>query len=237
MKFKKFIKEAMEDTSDRCPECNNLLNDEGTCPYCDHGETELAESLTTDKINSEYHVEQFAENWYGVSDSKGGFYKENNKPLFFESVQRAEEYAQKLNASIDSDSTSELVETTEVIEEELSNKEKLLRAYPELNFDTPVVEELLNETISIRDKLKAAYPELNFDNSVVENVIPEEDNFTDYDDDYDVEDDIDADYAHSALYGGDLTYCKHCGTRLVRNEWGGYCPECDEESELDDSFN
>ena len=122
MKFKKFIKEAMEDTSDRCPECNNLLNDEGTCPYCDHGETELAESLTTDKISSEYHVEQFAENWYGVSDSKGAFYKENNKPIFFESVQRAEEYAQTLNASIESDSTSELVETTEVIEEELKKE-------------------------------------------------------------------------------------------------------------------
>ena len=33
----------------------------------------------------------------------------------------------------------------DVIEESLSNKEKLLRAYPELNFDTPVTESCSEE--------------------------------------------------------------------------------------------
>lgn len=51
-----------------------------------------------------------------------------------------------------------------------------------------------------------------------------------YDDDYDI-DDVEEDRIHAALYGGDLTYCKYCGERLKRNEWGGYCPTCDSEEE------
>jgi hypothetical protein len=45
----------------------------------------------------------------------------------------------------------------------LSNKEKLQRAYPELNFDVKPVTEGVNEDLSVREKLLKAYPELNFD--------------------------------------------------------------------------
>lgn len=54
------------------------------------------------------------------------------------------------------------------IKEELSNKEKLKIAYPELNFEDKVVtEEIKTEELSVREKLKAAYPELNFDGNTV----------------------------------------------------------------------
>lgn len=57
------------------------------------------------------------------------------------------------------------------LDEELSNKEKLLRAYPELNFDSDsaeITEEAVTEELSAREKLKRAYPELNFDRPVTE---------------------------------------------------------------------
>lgn len=57
------------------------------------------------------------------------------------------------------------------LEEELSNKEKLLRAFPELNFDkTPdeMNEDVKTEELTVREKLKRAYPELNFDTPVTE---------------------------------------------------------------------
>lgn len=61
--------------------------------------------------------------------------------------------------------------STDNLEEELSNKEKLKRAYPELNFDNEVVTEECSvteqiEELSVREKLKRAYPELNFDSEV-----------------------------------------------------------------------
>lgn len=46
-------------------------------------------------------------------------------------------------------------EFDEIIEEALSNKEKLKRAYPELNFDTPVAE-TLNEAVDPIDKMRTA---------------------------------------------------------------------------------
>lgn len=261
MKFRKFIKESLKDMDKRCPKCDNLLNDMGTCPYCDHGEEDAPE--LEEAVSCDYHVEQFAESWYGVADCKGKFCKENNKPVFFKTADEATTYIESLTKKTtvtEAMSNREKLKaaypelnfdspmTEEVVEEELSNKEKLLRAYPELNFDKPVMEESLTETMSIRDRLKAAYPELNFDKTVEESIDPKdddpkdddpeddeiefdnvfEDNFEEYDDEYDI-DDADADYAHAALYGGDLTYCKHCGTRLERNEWGGYCPECDKD--------
>ena len=138
------------------------------------------------------------------------------------------------------------------LEEELSVRERLKRAYPELNFDTVEIKEsradnmtestLTTEELSNREKLKRAYPELNFDSSISEN-IESEDNF-EYDDDYDIEDDVEMDRRHAALYGGDRMYCD-CGTKLSHDEYGSYCPRCEphdpeevytEECDYDDTI-
>lgn len=128
------------------------------------------------------------------------------------------------------------------LDEELSVREKLERAYPELNFDTTEIKEskeenitesaIKTEELSNKEKLKRAYPELNFDSSISENIEPEdnfdydpEDNF-DYDDDYDIDDDVEMDRRHAALYGGDRMYCD-CGTKLSHDEYGAYCPKCE----------
>lgn len=120
------------------------------------------------------------------------------------------------------------------LDEELSVRERLKRAYPELNFDTTEIKEskddnmtestITTEELSNKEKLKRAYPELNFDSSISENIEPE-DNF-DYDDDYDIEDDVEMDRRHAALYGGDRMYCD-CGTKLSHDEYGSYCPRCE----------
>ena len=70
------------------------------------------------------------------------------------------------------DSSSETTMEESVKTEELSNKEKLKRAFPELNFDQTVVTVVCqNEELSNKEKLKRAYPELNFDvEPVVENI-------------------------------------------------------------------
>lgn len=129
-------------------------------------------------------------------------------------------------------------EDIEVIEESscvesLSNKEKLKRAYPELNFDAPI-----HEDLSVREKLKAAYPELNFETTVTEETetqtsaeceseeLCESEDDDWYDDDYDIEDDVELDRRHAALYGGDRMYCD-CGAKKRYNEYGPYCPVCD----------
>ena len=92
--------------------------------------------------------------------------------------------------------------------------------------DSVVVEELSN-----KEKLKRAFPELNFDNPAVVEDIDSED-VTDYDDDYYDLDDVEQDRAHAALYGGDRMYCD-CGAKLAMDEFGSYCPVCDaEEVEL-----
>lgn len=119
----------------------------------------------------------------------------------------------------------------EVIEEDISVREKLKRAYPELNFESPVSEAVeTNEELSNREKLKKAYPELNLESCVKEDVDPEQ---FDYDDVYDIDDDVEQDRRHAALYGGDRMYCK-CGTRLKMDEWGSYCPDCNPEKEIYD---
>lgn len=61
------------------------------------------------------------------------------------------------------DGEEDMRDSTDDINEELSVREKLKRAYPELNFDKPaVVEECTNEELSNKEKLLKAYPELNF---------------------------------------------------------------------------
>ena len=122
--------------------------------------------------------------------------------------------------------------TEDVHQEALSNKEKLKRAYPELNFDEP---ETMTEDISNKEKLKRAYPELNFDTKLTESEADEDEDFEDmiYDDEYELEDDdVEMDRAHAALYGGDRMYCD-CGHLLSMNEWGSYCPVCDPQDPED----
>ena len=114
----------------------------------------------------------------------------------------------------------------------MSDAEKLKRAYPELNFDRSselVTESTTCEELSVRQKLKNAYPELNF-GDVTESYDEYEDSDDWYDDDYEM-DDVEMDRAHAALYGGDRMYCD-CGRRLVMDEWGGYCPECNPQDPM-----
>ena len=75
----------------------------------------------------------------------------------------------------DSEYDTEAVEEIQenVLEEALSNKEKLKRAYPELNFDNPVTE-TLNEAVDAEDKIRTAvgilYDMDNFVLSVYDNM-------------------------------------------------------------------
>lgn len=129
------------------------------------------------------------------------------------------------------------------LDEELSVRERLQRAYPELNFDTVEIREsrednmtestVTTEYLSNREKLKRAYPELNFDSSISENIEPEDE--FDYDDDYDIDDDVEMDRRHAALYGGDRMYCD-CGTKLSHDEYGSYCPSC-EPHDPEEAYN
>lgn len=141
------------------------------------------------------------------------------------------------------------------IKEDLSIRDKLLKAYPELNFDTPIDESCKTEELSNKEKLKRAYPELNFDTDPVvesancetsieeeltnsqklkaaypelnfDTVTPVEESMDEYD--YDDEydiDDVEQDRRHAALYGGERSYCD-CGKKLSYDEYGSYCPEC-----------
>lgn len=45
----------------------------------------------------------------------------------------------------------------------------------------------------------------------------------------DDDDPVEADREHANLYGGDRTYCDICGSKLAMDEWGSYCPKCNEE--------
>lgn len=115
------------------------------------------------------------------------------------------------------------------VNEELSNKEKLKLAYPELNFDnnTETVEEGL-----LGDVVTSVKNALNIGESVEEE--SEEDldtDYMDYDDDYDIDDDVEQDRRHAALYGGDRMYCD-CGTKLAYDEYGSYCPNCEPEHNM-----
>ena len=212
MKFKKFIKESIEDMDRRCPECNTLLNDGGTCPKCDDGEEDYGDEIPAKIDESTQHTEL------------------SNK----EKLMRA------FPGEFNFDTSTSITE--DVQQEELTNKEKLLKAYPELNFDNDVITEeksdstSIEEDLSAKEKLERAYPGVfNFDN-IVEAISDDEydDDDKDYDDDFDF-DDVEEDRRHASLYGGDLTYCKHCGRKLARDEWGGYCPDCDSE-EFDDTL-
>lgn len=81
----------------------------------------------------------------------------------------------------------------------------------------------LEEDIGAKEKLINAYPDVDWSFNAGSDEFIEE-----YDDDYDI-DDVEEDRVHAALYGGDRTYCD-CGRKLIRTEWGSYCPECDPET-------
>ena len=54
------------------------------------------------------------------------------------------------------------------------------------------------------------------------------------------DDDVEDDYEHTNLYGGDPMYCKHCGTKLIYDDGYPVCPECNKESahrELSEQVN
>lgn len=194
--------ESIDDMDKRCEKCNTLLNDSGTCPKCDDGEEDY-EDNSADKLEEEL----------------------SNK----EKLKRA---YPELN--FDKEAVTEECCVTEQIEE-LSVRERLKRAYPELNFDSAatVTEECdsnktIEEELTNREKLQRAYPELNFDSPSFDNVqesFEEDDMFSDYDDEYDIDDDVEMDRRHAALYGGDRMYCD-CGHKLSFNEYGSYCPVC-----------
>lgn len=190
--------ESVEDMDRRCDKCNTLLNDGGTCPKCDDGEEDYGDESTT--MNEDMSV------------------REKLKAAYPE-----------LNIDVPVHEAC--------VNEELSNKEKLLRAFPELNFDgdSSLEEAITTSIMSNREKLKAAYPELNFNDSSEYpdetslkyeefDTMPENDFL--YDDDYELEDDVEMDRRHAALYGGDRMYCD-CGRKLAYNEFGSYCPHCD----------
>ena len=218
--------ESVEDMDKRCPECNTLLNDGGTCPKCDDGEEDYGDEddkMSITESTSCCEVEKFGK-WFVIKNSDGT-YAENSDgtPKIFKSEKEATE------------------NITTTINEELSVREKLKKAYPELNFEdtpSPVTESVVSEELSNKEKLKRAFPELNFDSTesgVTEDYDTDVDEYDDdIDDDYYDLDDVEQDRVHAALYGGDRMYCD-CGHKLVMDEWGGYCPNC--EPEMSPKFN
>lgn len=128
MKFKKFVKESLEDMDKRCEACNTLLNDMGKCPKCDEGEEDYGDELELDEKLTE------------ATECTCGECEECLKKQKLEEAQ------------------------------ELSNVEKLKRAFPELNFDEPetIEEDVKCEELSNLEKLKRAYPELDFGDTLTE---------------------------------------------------------------------
>lgn len=144
--------------------------------------------------------------------------------------------------SVEDDVVEELVETAatvteEVITEEKTPWDKLVDTYPELA--ESAVEESFDEEGN-REHCDKCGTTLNDggtcpecddgEEDYAESIDPDVDSF-EYDDEYDFdnEDDIvTQDRIHAALYGGDREYCDQCGSKLVRDEWGGTCPHCNE---------
>lgn len=144
MKFKRYIKESIYDMDKRCPECNTLLNDGGTCPKCDDGEEDYGDEATK-------------------------YIEDNCKKPLVETMSNLE----KLKAAYPDLNFDEPM-TEEVVIEDLSNWEKLTRAYPELAIEEPLTESCVEEELTNSQKLKRAFPELNFEESVVEEVKSDE---------------------------------------------------------------
>ena len=257
MKFKKLIKEScaderlhtldesieesVSDMNRRCEKCNTLLNDMGTCPRCDDGEEERDDD-ELDESCEKYTVKKYGARWFGVVNTEGSFVKnEDGKPLLFKSDADAEQYV------------SDMCKT---VTEEMSAREKLKAAYPELNFDQNVTEECVTEELSNKEKLQRKYSELNFEKPSIQEgtddttealsirqklkaAYPELDfdqpmketleNDTEYDT-FDYDDDYEMDDVEEdrvhAALYGGDRMYCDCGAKLVMDEWGGYCPRC-----------
>lgn len=139
---------------------------------------------------------------------------------------------------IDTDVLGECKKAEQPLVEARSAKELLDAAFPGVfNWDnsspeSEITEAVVTEELSAYDKLLQHFPELAQTKKSVDdsNTLPESVSSPakdEYDDNYDFEDDdFEADRIHAALYGGDRMYCK-CGKKLVMDEWGGHCPDCD----------
>lgn len=54
------VNESIEDTFEKkCPECNQLLSDDGHCPYCEHGEEDVPknESVVKEAYDDSLYVD------------------------------------------------------------------------------------------------------------------------------------------------------------------------------------
>lgn len=122
MKFKKFVKESIEDMHKRCENCNTLLNELGTCPKCDEGEEDYGDEL-----------EEALTNFEKLKRA----YPELN---FDETIEEAVKCEELSNMDKLIQKYPELAEETTIVEAVESNLDKLKRAYPELNFDEPLTE-------------------------------------------------------------------------------------------------
>lgn len=371
MKFKRFIRESVEDMHKRCEHCDTLLNDSGTCPVCDDGEEDYDNSIeeglsvraklkaaypelnfdkhetveektiTEDLSNKEKLLKAYPELNFDKKtieeEMASDVAKSVKGTMSALAKQDKHEWARKTADILDTIPDSSLDNLFDSVKNRLSDvrltssqKQKIVNSAGDtINTDdvtdntlgsilnaidedswskktakfvkdflivvlsivaviepTPLVEAILvvilslpdtvledilsvfspkkseivteaqtkTEELTVREKLKAAYPELTFEDSMEESIIgnvvktvgsalgltnesaEDFDDDKDYDDDYYDDDyydldDVEQDYAHAALYGGDLTYCRECGRKLRKNEWGSYCPDCDPEQD------
>ena len=183
MKFKRYIKESIDDMDKRCPECNTLLNDGGTCPKCDDGEEDYGDEQFEGCEG--YRARKYGAYWFGITGPDDLMLRdEENKLILFKTKDEANKYIEdnckkplvetmsnleKLKAAYPELNFDEPM-TEEVVTEELSNWEKLVRAYPELETEELITEGCVEEELTNSEKLKRAFPELNFDEPVVEEV-------------------------------------------------------------------
>lgn len=144
MKFKKYVKESIEDMHKRCEKCNTLLNDGGTCPKCDDGEEDYGDELEEALTNSEKLKRAYPEL---------NFDNPVEESVKCEELSNMEKLIQAY---------PELEESTPITESAESNLDKLKRAYPELNFDEPLTEGAGADTAHT---VKAAMSEIAKDDS------------------------------------------------------------------------
>ena len=143
--------ESIDDMDKRCEKCNTLLNDSGTCPKCDDGEEDYGDEIK--ESCSDYHIKKYGAYWFGIIGPDGLMLRdENNKLRLFKNKVAAQKF---------------IDETCNQLNENMSVREKLKAAYPELNSDNPVTEECVKEELSNKEKLKRAFPELNFDTTEI----------------------------------------------------------------------
>ena len=191
---KLILEESLDDMDRRCEVCDTLLNDMGTCPKCAEGEEDYGDNDLDEQVKDT--VCSDSANCSVASEEQESLKEEATRQKLIKAFPGVFSFDPTFKPS-----TETSVDSNEQIVEDLSNKQKLEKAFPDVHFDWQ-----------------------DSSTEVLEGVQEE---YFDYDDDPDV-DDVEADRLHSALYGGDRMYCD-CGEKLVMDEWGGYCPVCDAE--------